>query len=130
MLTLDDNNVISLVCDGFSKQNEKIIDNWGGIIFEKYAPYQKLTQFRSVFYNITKSILNYVDISHAGYTYDSYKHKSYLTSALTIFQYSPLLDNLIVEYSAGNGVNYSNIEAPAILKNSIIRFNKGIKEVM
>jgi hypothetical protein len=48
-----------------------------------------------------------------------------LTSAITVFQYSPILNNLLIEYSAGNGLNYSNIEGPAILQNSIIRHNKG-----
>jgi hypothetical protein len=32
---------------------------------------------------------------------------------------------LTVEYSIGNGLNYSNIEAPALITNSIFRFNRG-----
>lgn len=125
-LTVCDNtNIVSLLCEGFNRENEETIDNWGGIVFEKYAPYHKITQFSSVFYNITRSILYNVDISYAGFVYNSYRNKYYPSSAITVFQYSPLMNYIRIEYSAGNGLNYSNIEAPAILQNSIIQYNKG-----
>jgi hypothetical protein len=129
-LTVCDNrNVVGLVCEGFNDKIVQNYDNWGGIVFQKYAPYMQELPFTSVFFNVSKSVLEYVDVRYAGlidnlnwlkpnYTYLS-------TSAVTVFQYAPRFKNITIEYSAGNGLNYSNIEAPALITNSIFRYNRG-----
>jgi hypothetical protein len=121
----DNMNVISLVCEGFNRDNEQQIDNWGGIVFEKFAPYHKVRQFSTVSFNISRSILNYVDVSYAGFSYNPQKRIYYPSSAITVFQYAPTFNHLLVEYSAGNGLNFSNIEAPAFVQNSVFKYNKG-----
>jgi hypothetical protein len=129
-LTVCDNeNVISLHCEGFDNQLIKDYDNWAGIVFQKYAPFQVVQQFTSAFYNISKSVLQYVDIKYAGLSANqnplrpNYTH--FPGSAITVFQYSPTFMNITVEYSLGNGLNFSNIEAPALITDSVFRFNRG-----
>lgn len=104
-------------------------DNWGGIVFQKYAPHLKTQPFYSVFYNQSQSILEFVDVRYAGLINNTNRYKpkySYLpTSGITIFQYAPRFNNITVEYSVGNGMNYSNIEAPALITNSVFRYNRG-----
>lgn len=105
------------------------MNNWGGIVFQRYAPFQKIQEFTSVFYNISQSTLQYVDINYAGLI----RNKNILkpkfdflpSSAITVFQYTPKFNNITIENSAGNGLNYSNIEAPGSIVNSVFRNNKG-----
>jgi hypothetical protein len=119
-------NVISLVCEGFSRDNEHAIDNWGGIVFEKFAPFHKIRQFSTVSFNVSKSVLSHVDVSYAGFSYNPVKKIYFPSSAVTVFQYAPTFNHVLIEYSAGNGLNFSNIEAPAFVENSVFKYNKGI----
>jgi hypothetical protein len=83
----------------------------------------------SVFYNLSRSILEHVHIRYAGLIDNRNRFRpkySYMpSSAITVFQYAPTFDNVLVEYSLGNGLNYSNIEAPALITNSVFRYNRG-----
>lgn len=130
-LTVCDNqNVVGLLCEGFDNQAVLNYHHWGGIVFEKYAPYIKTQEFGSVFYNLSRSSIQYADIQYAGMSYNQHIRirplYNYLPgSAITVFQYAPRLHHVIVEHSIGNGLNYSNIEAPAFLSNSIFRYNRG-----
>jgi len=93
----------------------------------------KVQQFGSVFFNYSQSILEYVDIRYAGLGPNLNRYKPLYTyqasSAVTIFQYAPRFNFLTVEYSIGNVLNYSNIEASALITNSIFRFNRGDSEM-
>lgn len=121
---------MGILCEGFDNQAVLNYHNWGGIVFEKYAPYVKTQEHTSVFYNLSKSALEYVDVEYAGLSLNRHKRIRPLydyvpSSAITVFQYAPRFHHLIVENSIGNGLNYSNIEAPAFLSNSIFRYNRG-----
>lgn len=116
----DDQNLVSLVCDNLIDDAYDEIDNWGGIIFERNAPFTKIERFSSLFYNTSKSVVNYVDVLFAGL------QGSNPSSAITVFQYCPTFNNLKVEFSAGHGLNLSNIEAPSLVQNSVFQHNKGI----
>ncbi|CAF0869334.1 unnamed protein product [Brachionus calyciflorus] len=125
----DKQNAVGLVCEGFDNKISSTSDNWGGIVFQKYAPYSKIQQYTSVFYNISQSSMQYVDIKYAGLVPNINRFKPkydfYPGSAITVFQYTPIFDNILIENSIGNGLNYSNIEAPGSITNSIIRYNQG-----
>jgi len=126
----ENQNLVSLTCEGFDNEIIETYDNWGGILFEKYAPYLTTQPFSAAFYNVSKSVLEYVDIRYAGLTVNRNKPIRKLYdftpgSAVTVFQYAPRLHNLIIEYSLGNGLNYSNIEAPAYMNDCTFRFNRG-----
>lgn len=128
----DHQRVVSLVCEGYDDQESSKYDNWGGIVFQRYAPFIKKSAFMSVFYNISQSILEYVDITHAGLVQNTYRrygsipHYGYYPgSAIVVFQYAPTFNNITIEHSLGYGLNYSNIEAPATITNSAFRFNRG-----
>jgi hypothetical protein len=127
----DHQQVVGLLCEGFDEQYSRDYENWGGIVFQKYAPYLKQQQFTSVFYNVSQSILEYVDIEYAGLErYNTWLYRNYTYqpgSAITVFQYAPRFNNITVQYSLANGLNYSNIEAPALITNSLFRYNKGNK---
>ena len=131
-LTVCDNqNVVSLHCEGFDNAFSERYNNWAGVVFQKYAPYQVLQQFTSAFYNVSKSVFEYVDVRYAGLSTNVNKFKRpnyeyFAGSAITVFQYAPTFNNVTVEYSLGNGLNYSNIEAPALLTQSIFRYNRGL----
>lgn len=126
----DNQNIVGLVCEGFDNQAVMNYHNWGGIVFEKYAPYTKTQEYTSVFYNLSRSVLEHVDVQYGGLS-DNKDIRirplyNYMPgSAITVFQYAPRFHHLIVEHSIGNGLNYSNIEAPAFLSNSIFRYNRG-----
>ena len=121
--------MVGLLCEGFDEQYSRSHDNWAGIIFEKYAPYLKTQEHTSVFYNFSRSILEFVDIEYAGMKkYNTWLFRNYSYepgSAITVFQYAPRFNNITIQYSLANGLNFSNIEAPAIITNSLFRFNKG-----
>ena len=105
------------------------MENWGGIIFERHAPFKTMREYDSVFYNVSKSVMEFVDVRFAGLSRNSNKLKPlydyFPSSAITVFQYSPQFNNITIEYSAGNGLNMSNIEAPSFIANCIVRHNKG-----
>lgn len=125
----DKQNVVGLVCEGFDNDAVSEYNNWGGIVFEKYAPYVRTQEHTSVFYNLSRSVLEYVDVQYAGLSRNKNRFRpqyDYMPgSAITVFQYAPRFDNILVEYSIGNGLNYSNIEAPAFISNSVFRHNRG-----
>lgn len=126
----DRQNVVGLLCEGFDNQAVEDVANWGGITFHKNAPYQKTQPFMSVFYNRSQSILEYVDVNYAGLVDnpDIRRKPNYTympSAAITVYQYAPIFNYLNVEFSMSNGLNYSNIEAPASITNSIFRFNRG-----
>lgn len=127
----DNQNLVSLTCEGFHNQFIETYDNWGGIVFQKYAPYVTTQPFSAAFYNVSKSVLDYVDVRYAGLTANRNKHIRKLydyvpaSAAVTVFQYAPKFQNLLIEYSLSNGLNYSNIEAPALLTDCTFRFNRG-----
>jgi hypothetical protein len=120
---------VGLLCEGFDESYAQTVDNWGGIVFQKYAPYLKQTEFTSVFYNFSQSIMEFADIEYAGLEpYNTWLHRPYTympSSAITVFQYAPRFNNITVQYSVANGLNFSNIEAPAVVRNSLFRFNRG-----
>jgi hypothetical protein len=126
----DTTNLISLTCEGYDNEYAQHLNNWGGIIFQRYSPFQTVQEYNSVFYNISKSVLEYVDVRYAGLTLNRNKLLRPLYdyipgSGITVFQYAPRFYNICIEYSIGNGLNYSNIEAPALLTHSTFRFNHG-----
>ena len=114
--------------------------NWGGIVFERKFPTIKLTDIPEIsdaaspLYNDLNqrpSILNYVDILHAGLrpelTIRSYAERF---AALTVFDnlVNPLFDNITVLYSASDGMNFSNVGSAVKLKNSVSAYNRGTKK--
>ena len=125
----DHQKVVGLLCEGFDESYSREHNNWGGIVFQKYAPFLKQTQFTSVFYNVSQSIMEYSDIEYAGLEpYNTWLHRPYTympSSAITVFQYAPRFHNITVQYSIANGLNLSNIEAPALIVDSLFRFNRG-----
>jgi hypothetical protein len=129
-LTVCDNqNVVSIVCEGFHNDEATRYDNWGGIVFQKYSPYLQKRMFLSVLYNYSQSVLEYADITYAGLVINTNRYRPlynyYPGSAITVFQYAPTFNFINIEHSIGNGLNYSNIEAPAIITNSLFRYNRG-----
>ena len=120
--------MISLVCEGMSNEKASSLENWGGIVFERHPPFETVREYGSVFYNKSKSVLEFVDIRFAGLVNRNdprFRYEYSSSSAITVFQYSPRLKNVTIEFSAGNGANFSNLEAPALLTDSLFRFNKG-----
>ena len=126
-----------MVCEGFDNELARSLHNWAGIVFHRGAPYLRTQQFNSVFYNQSQSIMEHADVRHAGLVLN-HKNKHNLhpdsrplryeyapTSAIVVYQYAPRFGSLLVEHSAGNGLNYSNIEAPALVRASTFRHNRG-----
>ncbi|RNA26979.1 bark beetle isoform X1 [Brachionus plicatilis] len=122
-------NSVGLVCEGFDNHAVSSASNWGGIVFQKHAPFKKIQDYTSVFYNVSQSTLQFVDIQFAGLIRNKNplkpKYDFLPSSAITVFQYAPNFNNITIENSIGNGLNYSNIEAPGSLTNSIFRNNRG-----
>ena len=131
----DHRSLVSLHCEGFDQKFSAAHDNWAGIVFQKHAPYKVNQKFTSLFTNSSLSEMKFVDVEHAGMHPNRNKHLTgwwarpkydYIPgSAITVFQYGPTFQNLKVEYSLGNGLNFSNIEAPVTVENSLIRNNRG-----
>ncbi|CAF0964952.1 unnamed protein product [Adineta ricciae] len=131
----DDKQYVRLQCDGFF--DPLTVLNWGGIVFERKFSTNKLTDIPEIsdaaspLYNDLNqrpSILNYVDILHAGLrpelTIRSYAERF---AALTVFDnlVNPLFDNITVLYSASDGMNFSNVGSSVKLKNSVSAYNRG-----
>ncbi|CAF0871361.1 unnamed protein product, partial [Adineta ricciae] len=131
----DDKQYVRLQCDGFF--DPLTVLNWGGIVFERKFSTIKLTDIPEIsdaaspLYNDLNqrpSILNYVDILHAGLrpelTIRSYAERF---AALTVFDnlVNPLFDNITVLYSASDGMNFSNVGSSVKLKNSVSAYNRG-----
>jgi hypothetical protein len=122
-------------CDGFF--DPLTVLNWGGIVFERKFPMIKLSDIpyisdsASQVYNNPnqrQSIMNYVDILHAGLrpelTIRSYADRY---AAVTVFDnlINPLFNNITVLYSASDAMNFSNVGSSVKLKNSILAYNRG-----
>ncbi|CAF4359133.1 unnamed protein product, partial [Adineta steineri] len=78
--------------------------------------------------NQRQSILNYVDILHAGLRPElTIRHYAERYAALTVFDnlINPLFDNITVLYSASDGMNFSNVGSSIRLKNSVSAYNRG-----
>lgn len=105
------------------------MNNWAGIVFQRNAPVKKIQEFSTVFYNVSQSSLHFVDISFAGLIRNKNnlkpKYDFLPTSAIIVYQFAPTFNNITIEHSIGNGLNYSNIEAPGSITNSIFRNNRG-----
>ncbi|UJR14923.1 hypothetical protein I4U23_001905 [Adineta vaga] len=131
----DHKQYVRLQCDGF--YDPLTVLNWGGIVFEqkfssiKLSDIPEISDTASPLYNDLhqrQSILNYVDILHAGLrpelTIRSYAERY---AALTVFDnlINPIFDNITVLYSASGGMNFSNVGSSIKLKNSVSAYNRG-----
>ncbi|CAF4787866.1 unnamed protein product, partial [Rotaria sp. Silwood2] len=126
---------IRLQCDGFF--DPFVVLNWGGIVFERNFQSKELSDIphisdsASPLFNDLKqqpSILNYVDILHAGLrpelTIRSYAERY---AAVTVFDnlINPIFDNITILYSASDGMNFSNVGSSVRLRNSVLAYNRG-----
>ncbi|CAM4799581.1 unnamed protein product [Rotaria magnacalcarata] len=131
----DDKQYVRLQCDGFF--DPLIVLNWGGIVFERrfqsnhLSDIPHLSDSASPLFNSLHqqpSILNYVDILHAGLrpeqTTRLYAERH---AAVTVFDnlINPIFDNITVLYSASDGMNFSNVGSSVRLRNSISAYNRG-----
>jgi hypothetical protein len=111
--------------------------NWGGIVFERKIQSIKLSDVPYISdsasplfndRNQQQSILNYVDILHAGLRPElSIRLYSERYAAVTVFDnlINPLFNNITILYSASDGMNCSNVGSSVKLKNSILAYNRG-----
>lgn len=128
-------NVVSLHCEGFDNDLANEYDNWAGLVFQRHAPYTVVQQYSALFTNISQSVLECVDVEYAGLSVNRQKstpgwygrpHYDYRPgSAVTVFQYGPTLRDLKVRWSLGNGLNFSNVEAPVAVHGGIFEANRG-----
>ncbi|CAF2579834.1 unnamed protein product [Rotaria sp. Silwood2] len=131
----DNKQYIRLQCDGFF--DPFVVLNWGGIVFERNFQSKELSDIphisdsASPLFNDLKqqpSILNYVDILHAGLrpelTIRSYAERY---AAVTVFDnlINPIFDNITILYSASDGMNFSNVGSSVRLRNSVLAYNRG-----
>jgi hypothetical protein len=114
--------------------------NWGGIVFERKIQLNTLSDIPQISDSASplfndrrqqQSILNYVDILHAGLRPElSLRSYSERYAALTVFDnlMNPLFENITVLYSASDGMNFSNVATSVKLKNSVVAFNRGNRQ--
>jgi len=127
--------LVSLNCEGFHNKHIASFDHWAGIVFQRHAPYTRIQQFNSLFTNRSQSVLESADIEYAGLApnrrlneHGWYARPGYLYqpgSAVTVFQFGPEFKDLRVRYSLGNGLNFSNVEAPVSVEGCTFEANKG-----
>jgi hypothetical protein len=109
--------------------------NWAGIIFDRALPnvpssdIPHLSDAASpIFNDQQRSILNYVDILHAGLRPErTLRFYADRYAAVTVFDnaVNPIFDNITVLYSASDGMNFSNVGSAVMLRHSRIAFNRG-----
>ena len=135
---LDDKDYVRLQCDGFF--DPLTVLNWGGIVFERKIQLNQLSDIPQISDSASplfndrrqqQSMLNYVDIHHAGLRPElALRSYSERYAALTVFDnlINPLFENITVLYSASDGMNFSNVASSVKLRNSVVAFNRGNTE--
>ena len=135
---LDDKDYVRLQCDGFF--DPLTVLNWGGIVFERKIQLNQLSDIPQISDSASplfndrrqqQSVLNYVDILHAGLRPElALRSYSERYAALTVFDnlINPLFENITVLYSASDGMNFSNVASSVKLKNSVVAFNRGNRQ--
>lgn len=135
MIHLDGKQYVRLQCDGFF--DPLTVLNWGGIVFDRKVPFKQRTDIPFISDSASpvfndpdqrQSVLNYVDILHAGLrpelTIRLYAERY---AAVTVFDnlINPIFDNITILYSASDGMNCSNVGSAVRVKNSILAYNHG-----
>lgn len=92
--------------------------NWHGI--EMFNATVYALQIGNVVLNVSKSVLEYVDIEYAGV--NSTGHSA---AALSASPFAPILQNVTFQFNAYDGVNYSYITSPAFIRDCYMYRNRG-----
>lgn len=113
---------IGIECWGFSEETKKA--HWIGLDFQDASFVERNPYGDYIFtYNESLSVLEYTDISYAGVlTKDGHVNG---TAAVQASGYPPILNEVTIEYSAFNALNYSLIIGRAVINNCHILNNRG-----
>ncbi|XP_014664130.1 PREDICTED: uncharacterized protein LOC106806643 [Priapulus caudatus] len=110
---------IGIECWGFPSDIQDTY--WRGIIFTNAVFHELLYDDDTLFrYNESLSLLMYTDILYAGVGPSGNG-----TAAVQVSGYPPILENVTVQYSAFNGLNYSLVDGRALVKDCHILNNRG-----
>ncbi|EFN78073.1 Lysyl oxidase-like protein 4 [Harpegnathos saltator] len=98
----------------------KAIKHWRGIRFENAVHHRLLTQRNTLYVHQSKSILRNVIVEYAG-TGREYN----VTSAIHVEGVPPRMESISILHSAFNGINVTMPDAPVVINNCTVQYNKG-----
>lgn len=117
MINLEGQQTIYLKCFGISARNS-LSDYWWGLEFynSTYIP----VQIGNVETNDSTSVLQNVDILYAGVTKQLQR-----VPALRADPTAPSLVNVVIKHSALDGINFTNLMSPTVLRNVTVSNSRG-----
>lgn len=107
-------------CDPFHRFPSKVDQHWRGIRFENAKYRETYINDNTLRVRESNSFLKHVDLFYAGVgtTYNA-------SSAVEAYGVPPVISDVRIEYSAYNGINFTNPGAIINIRNSTIRNNAG-----